>query len=80
MSNSRRFIGLYFCTYDDADFISSYAKVCVRYGIFLYIRLQYVPGDCPGMSRGGKLVPCCAATLILTNEFSQKYWPKQELK
>ena len=42
----------YFYTYDGTDFISSYAKVCVHYGMFLYIRLQYVPGFCPNISRG----------------------------
>ena len=50
-------IGCYFCTYDDIYFISSYTKGCVRYGIFLYIRLHYVPQDCPRMSRG-TLVSC----------------------
>ena len=47
-------IGWYFCTYDDTYLISLYAKVCVRYGIFLYIRLstprEIVPA-CPGRDR-----------------------------
>ena len=38
-------------------FISVYAKVCVRYGLFLYIRLQYVPVFPPNMSQG-KRPPC----------------------
>ena len=45
-------ISWYFCNYNDTDFISFYAKVCGRYGIFLYIRLQYVLGVCPNMSQG----------------------------
>ena len=35
-------IGWFFCTYDDTDLSSSYAKASVC------IRLQYVPRDCPG--------------------------------
>ena len=45
-------IGWYFCTYDDTELISLYAKVCVRYGIFLYIRPQYVSIDPPNISMG----------------------------
>ena len=33
-------IGRYFYTYDDTDLISLHAKGYVRYGMFLYIRLQ----------------------------------------
>ena len=42
----------YFCTYDDANLISSYVKVCIRYGFFIYIHLQYVYGDSPNTSLG----------------------------
>ena len=63
MSFLRGFNWLLTGTYDDTDFISSYAKVIVRYGMFLYIRLQYVPGVCPNMSRG-KRAPCGTATAI----------------
>ena len=42
----------YFCTYDHADLISLYVKVCVRYGIFIHIRLKYVPVVFPNMSWG----------------------------
>ena len=38
--------------YDDKYLISSYAKVCLRYCMFLYIRVQYVPGVCPNMYWG----------------------------
>ena len=49
-----KYLGIiwYFCTYYDKDYISSYMKLCISYGILLYIRLQYVPGVCPNMSRG----------------------------
>ena len=42
-------LGWYFCTCVDTYLISSYANRFVRYSRFLYRRLQYVPGDCPGM-------------------------------
>ena len=50
----RRCIGIswYFCTYNDTDLIGSYTKVCVHYGMFLFVHLQYVPGDFPNMSQG----------------------------
>ena len=53
-------ISCYFCSYDDTDFICSYEKLCVRYGMFLYIRLQYVLGVCPNMSWGTR--PPCGTT------------------
>ena len=60
----KRCLGIiwYLCTYDDTYLIRLYVKVCVRYGMFLYIRLQYVPGVCPNMSRG-TLSPFGTATL-----------------
>ena len=45
-------ISWYFCTYNDTDFISLHAKVCVRYDMFICIRLQYAPGICPNISQG----------------------------
>ena len=55
----RRCLGIswYFCTYDDKYFIILYAKVCIRYSMFLYIRLQYALVIWPNMSRGTR-APC----------------------
>ena len=50
-------ISRYFCTYDDTYFISSYAKLCVHYGMFLYICVHYVLGVCPNISQGTR-APC----------------------
>ena len=47
----------YFFTYNDTDYISLYAKVCIRYGMFLYICLQCVPVVFPNISRGTR-DPC----------------------
>ena len=58
--------------YDDTYFISSYAKLCVYYGMFLYIRVQYVPGVWPNMSRGTQ-DPCgtrCWSSFIFHNSRS----------
>ena len=40
----------HFYSYDDTYMISLYEKLCVRYGMSLYIRSLYVPWNCPDMS------------------------------
>ena len=40
------------CNYEDTDLIILYVKGCVRYGMFIYMCIQYVLGDFPDMSRG----------------------------
>ena len=42
----------YFYNLNHTYLIRLYAKGCVNYGMFIYICLQYVPGDCPVISRG----------------------------
>ena len=44
-------IGCYLCTYDDIYLIILYVKGCIRYGVFIYIRLstyQDIVLLCPG--------------------------------
>ena len=45
-------VSWYLCTYDDTYSISLYTKLCVCYGMFLYIFLQYIPVDYINMSQG----------------------------
>ena len=58
-------IGQFLCTYNYIDLIISYAKVCVWYGMFLYIHIQYVPGVFTNMS-WGKLAPCVTCFMAHT--------------